>query len=588
MPNIEQSVLLLIVLSIIYCLYKDFVKPSVVFLAGAFILMLLGIMQPVQFLSGFGNQSIMTIMLLIFISASLKKNFNINGVFKWLFFPAQTLRSFLLMMMAFAAGVSSFINNTPMVAVMTPYVYDWGKKKGIPPSKLLIPLSYATMLGGMITVIGTSTNLVMNGFLVQSNEQPLTYDDFWILGLLVTVAGLLFILLFGNILLPSNKDSLDQFKEQSREYVAEVKLALHSSLTGKTVREARLRSLKGVYLTDIIRNGEFISPVSPREILQPQDRLIFAGDTEQLIELIKENGLVVPQPNGTNANRQINVIEVVIPFNSSLIGRVVKGTHFREKYDAAILAIHRNGERLSGKIGDVRLAVGDLLLITIGDEFNQKNSAFNDLYVISELQKFAPKNNLKTRLLFILSGLLVALSLVGIVNLFVSLFSIVFLLFLFRKFTLEDLKNALDLDLWAILVCALALGDVMIETGTADWLTGHIVDVLMPYGTEGLLIGIFVITVLLTSFITNTAAISIAFPLAYSLIHTLGIDGKAFYVAITFAASAAFMTPIGYQTNLMVYGPGGYNFKDYMRIGLPLTILYSIICLVYIMNVYQL
>jgi di/tricarboxylate transporter len=490
-------------------------------------------------------------------------------------------------MMPGVAGFSAFVNNTPIVAMMIPYVQDLGKRKGIAPSKLLIPLSYATILGGMITVVGTSTNLVMNGFLEQSNEPVLIWSDFLYLGLMVTVGGILFILFVGHKLLPERKDSIEAFKEQSREYIVETVLGVSSELNGKTVAEAHLRNLKGVYLVDIIRNDRVISPVSPQECLTVGDKLVFAGDTNRIVELVNENnGLSLPHPNGTAD--KIQMTEVVIPANSSLDGQLVKESDFRNRFDAAIIAIHRNGERIRGKIGDVELRAGDLLLLSTGKNFFKQEDMQRDLYVISTKKEIAPKKPMVVWALRILLIGTVGLIIAGVLELFVGSLLILSGMVAAGALQIKDIKRELDLDLIAVLVCALALGDALITSGAAEVITHGVIQVFKPFGTIGMLTGIFLFTVILTSFITNPAAVALMFPIAYTLAHDLGISGTPFYVAVTFAASAAFMTPFGYQTNLMVYGPGGYSFADYLRIGTPLTLIYSFICIFFIVFRYNL
>ncbi len=583
MPDVAQPIVFLTLFLLTMGLFSNRIKPVVLFMSAVMVFLVSGLLRPVDFLQGFANQQVGTIVLLILISAGLRKNFNISLLFDGIFRAAHTTRSFLLSMMCFVSTTSAFINNTPMVAVMTPYVYDWGKKRNVAPSKLLIPLSYATMLGGMITLIGTSTNLVMQGFLEQHALPLLVYEDFLYLGLLVTVIGIAYILLAGPHLLPDNKDKLELFKESAREYIVETRISQGSGLDGKTVAEARLRSLKGVYLVDIIRDKKIISPVSPKERLLADDKLLFAGDTKKIVELVKNNkGLLLPKPNGSFIGNNLDITEVVIPVNSPLSGKVVKESDFRNGYDAAIVAIHRNGERLRGRIGDIRLQVGDLLLLTTGNNFHRQNDISKGLYVISKIQKAAPDNQLNSLLfLAILSGT-VLLIITGLLELFLGLLILFTALVTLRLFTIADLRKEMDYNLVAILVCALAIGNVMIGTGAAGSIAGALMGSLAPYGKVGLLVGLFSLTVLLTTFITNAAAVSIVFPIAYSLCTDMQVDGTPYYVAIAFAASCAFMTPIGYQTNLMVYGPGGYRFSDYFKIGLPLTIIYSVTCLIFI------
>ncbi len=589
MAEFHQLLTLTVLLLIIISLFKGFFEPAITFLSGTILLLIFQIITPEQFLSGFSNKQILTIVLLILISAGLRKNFNISLLFDRLFSKATSPRSFLFIMMSFVAGCSAFINNTPMVAMMTPYVYDWGKRNGVYPSKLLIPLSFATILGGMITIVGTSTNLVLNGFLEQSNERLLDYSDFLYLGLLVTVFGVLFILAIGSRLLPENKDRIEMLKKKPREYLVETRIGKNSPLLNKTVSDGGLRNLNGVYLVELVRGEDIISPVGPNEKLKVNDRLIFAGDTEKIVDLLSEDkGFYVPKADSHLIQNNLDITEVVIPANSSLAGQLVKDTDFRSKYNAAIIAIHRNGEKLSGKIGNMRLTVGDLLLLSIGKEFHKQNESLKGLYEISKVRESRPDSRLKRNIFKVILIGIITLILGGMLELFLGLLIIFTSLVILGLFQVEDIRKDLDFNLITILVCALVLGDALIDTGTADLFSQALFSVLKPTGNLGLLIGLFFLTILLTSFITNAAAVSIVFPIAYTLCQDLAIDGKPFYVAIAFGASAAFLTPMGYQTNLMVYGPGGYNFRDYFRIGLPLTILYSAVCIVFIVLRYNL
>jgi len=581
--HFDQVLVLAILVALVAFLVKGWVRPSTTFMAGAVILLFAGTLKPEQLLSGLANKQIAIIVLLVLISAGLRKHFDIRLLFDKLFAFAQTPRMFLVTMMASSSVLSAFINNTPMVAIMTPYVYDWGKRKGVAPSKLLIPLSFATMLGGMITVVGTSTNLVMNGFLEEMGEPLLTYTDFLFLGLLVTFTGIVFILFIGVRLLPENEDKVALFKAHSREYVVEAELSPGSPLSGLTVQQASLRQLEGLFLADIIRGDRVISPVGPTEKLLVRDKLIFAGDTDKVVELLKEDiGLLVPKPNGTFVDNRIRVIEAVIPANSSLAGSIVRDSDFRNRYDAAILAIHRNGERIRGKIGDARLQTGDLLLLTIGENFYERQQLYRDLFAVSEVKQVEKPSPVRSKLFLGILFTAVLLVIVGVVELFIALMVIFGAMIALKLFSAADLKRDLDFDLVAILVCALAIGNALIATGAAELISHSFLELLRPTGLVGLLTGLFLLTVLLTSFVTNAAAVSIGFPIAYSLAQELGMPGTPFYVAVAFAASCAFMTPVGYQTNLMVYGPGGYTFKDYFRIGFPLTLVFTAVCITFI------
>lgn len=585
-PFDAYLVILTIFLTFLFA-YKEWVRPSVGFLSAVLVFIVLGILPTEELLSGFSNPSIASIILLILLTAGIRKNFNIEYLFDKVFKSARTYRSFLLLMMAQVSVISSFMNNTPVVAAMTPYVFNWGKKKNISPSKLLIPLSFATICGGMITLIGTSTTLVLNGFLLDFGLPGLNTLNLFILGVSVTITFILFILLFGDKLLPDHTDLLEEFRKNKREYLVETTLSPFSNLVNKTIKEAGLRNLKGVYLVEIVRKSVTISPVEPTEVIESSDTLIFAGNTTDIVELVKtDQGLTLPDPSINDSNGQINIMEAVISNGSSLVGKKVKDTDFRNRYDAAIVAIHRNGEKLSGKIGEIKISPGDLLLVYAGPNFRDRVDLYRDIYIVSNIKELFNPGRKKKNSLIAIGLLAIVLLAFGFFSLFTSLLIIFTLMIGLGMITRQDIKRDLDMNMIAILVLSLAMGQATISSGAANIISEMIMDVLMPLGPLGILCGLLILTTVLTSFITNVGAVAIAFPLAYSISTTMGISGEPFYLGIAFAASAAFITPIGYQTNLIVYGPGGYSFKDFFRIGIPVTMIYLITVIIGLILLY--
>ncbi|MFP4091554.1 MAG: SLC13 family permease [Cyclobacteriaceae bacterium] len=588
----QQTIVLGGILILFLAIYQEWVRPSLGFLVIILFFVILGILTPEEMISGFSNTSIASVVLLILISAALRKNFQIEAVIDSIFKLgrknlAMGYRSFMLRMMLQVAFFSSFVNNTPVVAIMTPYVFNWGKRNNVSPSKLLIPLSYATIMGGMLTIIGTSTTLVLNGFMTDFQVGTLPALDLLRIGGLVVLTGILLIITVGHRLLPNNMDILESFSKNRREYLVETVLDPASPLHGKTVKEAGLRSLKGVYLVEIIRNGETISPVEPSEKIRQQDVLIFAGDTENIVELLNNGrGLVLPKPADTRNEDKVNVMEAVVGANSSLIGKTPKEMEFRSRYDAAIVAIHRNGERLSGKIGDIVLSQGDLLLLYAGRHFRDRVDLFRDIFIVSQVKEFLRPRKHKVYSFLLLALLAIGMVILGYFTLFVSLLLIFAIMVALGMVSLQDVKNEIDLNMVSILVFSLALGQAIIKTESGDLLAGWILGLTQTLGTTAILASLLLVTTLLTSFITNVGAISITFPLAYSISNSLGLEGMPFYLAIAYAASAAFLTPIGYQTNLIVYGPGGYKFSDFLRIGLPVTTVYLVSVLIMIRLLY--
>ncbi len=582
-PQDYQPYFVLILVAVLFfVLIREYIRPSLGFLFAVLTLLVTGILSPKEILSGFANESIASVLLLIQLTAGLRKNFNIEYFIDKLFRLGRKnsrqpmgYKSFMARMMFQVAALSSIVNNTPIVAIMTPYVFNWGRNNNIAPSKLLIPLSYATIMGGMITVIGTSTTLVLNGFLTDYKISSFHGKDLFIIGSIVTIVGVLLLIVISGRLLPERRDVLESFEKNAREYLIETVLAHNSTLTNNTVIDAGLRNLRGVYLVEIIRDDQVISPVEPTEELRKDDILIFAGNTEDVVDLVNsDRGLMLPNVANTDGLAQVNVVEAVVSNNSSLTGKTAKESNFRNRYDAAIVAIHRNGERLSGKIGEITLYQGDLLLLYAGPDFQEKVDINRDVFVVSKLKEIVKPERRKIISFLGIGAVAILMLLLGYFTLFTSLLIIFAIMIGLKMITVPDVKKENDLNLIAILVFSLALGQAMIKTGAGDLIGGWIMDLTSSYGNIAILASLLVLTTLLTSFITNVGAVSIAFPLAYAISNNLQVDGMPFYLAIAYSASAAFLTPIGYQTNLMVFGPGGYNFKDFVRIGIPVTVVY--------------
>jgi di/tricarboxylate transporter len=483
---------------------------------------------------------------------------------------------------------------------MIPYVKDWAKRTGNPASKFLIPLSYATILGGMITVIGTSTNLVLNGLIAEYNLPLLQFKDFLYLGILVTIGGLIYIYFVGYKLLPSNPNEIDELRENVKEYIVEIELTSDSELIGKSVKDAGLRNLQDIFLAEILRGNDVISPVSPDEVLQPNDALFFSGNTESIYNLIKENnGLKVPRQENLETEGHFHFVEAVIPANSELIGMRIKESDFRKKYKASIIAIHRNGKRVSGKVGEMQIAGGDFLLLLARENRDNGSNHEQDLFFLSIPKEIKSTKNKWMGVAGVASLVLLIL---GVVNPHIKIapdLTITFPLFnicliilaghvLLGALNLLEIRRELDLSLLMVLVCSLAVGIALEKSGAADLLAEVLISSGKAGGPIAVLAALFLVTILLTALITNAAAVAIVFPIAMSIASQMSLPPTPFFAAIAFGASGDFMTPIGYQCNLMVYGPGGYSFKDFIRVGTPLTIIYTAICLGFISYYYNL
>lgn len=575
-PQYLQAYLVIAIIIVSFVLiYRQVLRPPVTLLLANLVFVLTGILTVPELLAGLANESIISIVLLILLTAGIRKNFEIEMLFDRLYQNMKSYRMFLMAMMTKVAVVSSMMNNTPVVAAMTPYVFNWGRKNNIAPSKLLIPLSYATICGGMITLIGTSTTLVLNGFLIKNDLIPLNTTHIFYIGVAVTVLIVLYIGFLGYRLLPEKSHLLEDFKKNRREYLAETCLQEHSALIGNSILEGGLRNLTGVYLVEILRDGEVITPVEPTEVIEANDVLIFAGDTQEILDLVTSNlGLILPADASVMKPENPRLIELVVSNHSNLVGGKVQHSDFRNRYNAAIVAMHRNGERLSGKIGEQVIHSGDLLLVFAGPQFENQLDLYRDMFVVSEsneTEKPAANKKIATAIIGIVG---LALLISGQFSLFLSLLIVFAIMAGFKMISLQDIKREIDLSLLAILVFSLSLGTAVVKSGAGDMVANTLIEFFSQWGNSGILVALLLVTSLLTSFVSNVGAVSVTFPIAFALSESLAIDNGLFYLAVAFAASAAFSTPIGYQTNLMVYGPGGYNFKDFLRMGFPVTLIY--------------
>jgi len=576
--NWQEYFVLGIIFFLFVFLYFEIIRPVFVFFICALSLLVFGVIESNELMAGFANEQLAVVVLLLLLSDVIQKTSALEILFLSLFKLSLSYKLFLTKMGYFVAGASAFVNNTPLVAIMLPYVYDWAKRKNISPSKVLIPLSYATILGGTITLVGTSTNLVVNSFVVESGHESLKMFDFTVVGIPITILGVLYMVLFANRILPDRKDAISSFKEKSREYVTETLVQDKSQLIGKTVEEAGLRKLEGLFLVEILRGEERIAPVSPKQTILKDDVLIFAGATNTIIDLIKSNnGLSLPKYTNLPGQESSTIVESVISVNSDLLGKLVKDTNFRGKYDAAIIAINRNGGRISGKIGDVELQSGDLLLMLTGKEFSTRSDDEQDFYVVSQVKEIHTINPLKVIALFAGIVAIFVLSALGVFTLFKGLLLLMLMIGAFRMVKFSELKKSFDVDLYLILVLALCLGKAVMKSGLDIRISNSIIESTDQLGGAfGALAVIYLITNILAMLVTNKAAVAIMFPVALAAATTLKTDPTPFFLAIAFAGCAEFMTPYGYQTNLMVYGPGGYKFRDYIKAGWMLSLLVMI------------
>ena len=561
---VEQLVLTGIMLTLVGCLFCTRLNPAWLFVSAIGPSYLAGLIDLENMLVNYANPSLITLVLLVLVSIAIEKTTLIQKLSMSL--SKGSLVKSVTKLGISTAFLSSFTNNTAVVASLITAIKD---NPNHSPSKLLLPLSYTAILGGTITLIGTSTNLIVNGFAVDAGMQPLGFFDFTLVGLGALSIGLITILVMLKYL-PDNGKS----DQEVVPFYLEGKVQTGSKLIGRTVEENGLRDLKDLFLAEIIRNNERICAVTPQQIIQQNDILLFVGDIKSVPLLTRFDGLKVVHDNHEKDIEHL--VEVVVSQSSKFIDKTVKEIRFREQFHAAVIAIRRGHDRLQGGLGQVQLQAGDSLILAPGKNFYSLPNLKREFVYISGLDlqtHLAPKQSNIVLLSF--AGVL-GLSIFGVVPLVKGLLVLLIGLMLSGTIKLNEIKRRFPLELLVVVGSAIGLAKLMIGTGLAGQISSALFMVLGDFGPYGAFIAIFLMTVLFTELITNNAAAALSFPVAYSLAVGFNVDPLPFIMAVAFGASASFISPFGYQTNLMVYSAGNYRLKDYIVMGLPLSIIYSI------------
>lgn len=584
----EAAVTLIVVVLVLYGLAKNLAGPDVILMGGALTLTTLSLVSPAfpeprELAAAFGNEGVLTVGALFVVAAGLTETGGIGLLTDRLLGQPRSVTGAQARLMLPVAAVSGFLNNTPVVAMFVPLINDWCKKTGISPSKLFLPLSYAAILGGVCTLIGTSTNLVVQALLVDARRTDpgvplLGMFTLTPIGVPVACAGLGYILVVSRWWLPQRKTFRAQVADP-RQYTIEMLVVPGSPIDGQTIESAGLRRLPGAYLSAIERNGETLVAVGPDQVLRGHDRLVFVGVIESVVDLQRVRGLVpasedVFKLTASRLNRRL--VEVVVSDTAPVLGQTIRDGHFRSRYDAAVIAVYRNGERITGKIGDIVLRPGDTLLLQAHPGFVARHRNNRDFLLVSAVAGSQPPRHDRAGVaLAIMAGMVLVASLEPVLG--VSVFSAALLaaaaMGLSRCLSADQARRSLDLSILVAIVAALVIGRAMDKTGLAEVSARELIAVCEPFGPWGVLAGVYALALIFTELVTNNAAAALAFPIAKAAAASLGVDFLPFAVTIAVAASAGFATPLGYQTHLMVYGPGGYRFGDFVRMGIPLDIL---------------
>ncbi|SHO54839.1 SLC13 family permease [Vibrio quintilis] len=563
----EQGLVLVLLASIVIGLVLTRIKPSLVFAAAAMIAFLSGLLNVNDVAENFTNSSLLTLVLLILASTALEKTRLIGWVSQHI--SEGKIGSVILKLGFSTALLSSFTNNTAVVVSLIGAVK---RNRQHAPSRLLIPLSYAAILGGTLTLIGTSTNLIINSFVEDAGLPGLDFFSPTLIGIVVLVVGVILLVPLSYFL-----PSYDESSQDDLPYFLEAVVDADSPLAGKSIQENGLRCLRKLFLAEVVRHGESMPSVHPDFVLQSDDRLLFCGDIESVSTLQEIKGLTLFGQQHLNGQ---SFVEVIVSSSASFCHKTLKSSRFRDRFDAVVVAVRRGHERLEGGLGSIVLMPGDSLVLVPGKRFEHERSRHRKEFVlVHDLESSARLDLFKS--VGVLAGftVVIAAALLQWVPMIKGLAVYILVLLAFGIIQVQELRRRFPLDIVVIVGSALSIAQLMISTGVSELMGDFLSGLFNGWGVYGALIATYLMTLVLTEVITNNAAAALAFPVGYSMAISYGVSPMPFIMAILFGASASFISPYGYQTNLLVYSVGNYKLSDYAKVGIPLSIVYSVLVL---------
>ncbi len=574
---------LAVLICMIIALVREVMGPDIIVFIALGLLVCTGILTPREAVTGFSNKGMLTVAILFVVAAAIQNTGALYGFF-YAFLGRRRQEKLFLKLMAPISLFSAFLNNTPIVVMFAPLVRKWAIEHRISPSKFLLPLSYAAILGGMCTLIGTSTTLIVNGLMMDHGMGSMSMFEISKVGIPCALIGLLYLKLIGFKLLPNRRDLIENVAETGRDYLVEMRVQDNSPMIGKNIEEVGLRHLQGLYLVKIIRGTETIPAVAPKVRLQGGDKLIFTGKVETIRDMKNFEGLV--PITGPDEEKDLTdtdkMAEAVVSPSSPLIGTSIRDSNFRTRYRASILAVHRNGERIDSKIGDIILRPGDTLLLLTSDAFERSWKHSQDFYLVSELPDTKTAATKQRPVALAVMALMILAATLGPylpkigntpIDMFVCALGAAVLMIVTRCISPEEARKSVELNVLVLIACAFGLGAALEKSGAASFIANGIITLFSHYGKVGVLAGIYLVTILFSAIITNNATAVLMFPIAYATATQLSVNPRPFAILVAIAASASFATPIAYQTNMIVYGPGGYRFSDFLKTGIPLNLI---------------
>ena len=565
----ESFLVLLIIAGLLFVLIRDILPASIAFLGALIAVLVAEVISTEEALSGFSNQVMFIIGAFFVISQALHNSVNTSKVTHLILGNTKRIRRKLLRLSVPIALASGFIANTPVVASMIQPVEQWSRDKNLSSSKLLMPLSYAAILGGVLTLTGTSTNLLVSGLLVEAGQEPLGFFEVSKIGVPVAIVGIVTMVLVIPKLLPARKSAI-----KSSERATVIEYVALDSIDGKNVEQANLRNLNTMYLASIIRtSGGIKAPVGPETVIGTGDVLQFVGEITDVKNQPKLEGLKAKAAKHESklGLKKTSYYEVVLGHGSPVIGKTLKEVQFRGYYQAAVFAVHRSGKRVRGKLGDIKLHAGDTLLLVSDDYFSERWSGKRDFLIVNRLEG---EKNIDTTNLLKIAGIGLISLVIGLsgAELITVLLAAAFLCVAFGVVPPREAIRSIDFELLLLIATSISFATAVVNSGLSGSIADGLTSALGSFGDAGLLLSFIVASLILTELVTNTAAASLLFPIAITTAAANGLDPRIAAIVVAISCSLSFLSPFGYQTNTMVYGPGGYKFLDYIRIGSVLTL----------------
>lgn len=574
--SLEAWITAIVVAAMLVTLALELMPPAATVLSATVILLVTGVIDETQAFAGFSNSAPLTVATLYVVAFAADKTGLLGPLVNRLLGSKDRVTAASLAKLNLpTAGISAFVNNTPLVAMLIGQVTTWCSQRGVSPSKLLLPISYAAILGGTLTVIGTSTNLVASGLLQETGEAPIGIFEITKVSALPVFLGMAVVVFLIPRLLPKRRAAVEEFTEEMRDFTVRMEVIEGGSMDGLTVADAGLRNLKGIFLVEIDRAGQLISAVGPEQELLGGDRLTFTGGSTAVVDFQRTAGLRSAETEHMLEidSPEHTFYEAVIGADSSLVGRTPAGLGFRGRYQAAIVALHRAGERIDKGLGRITLEAGDTLILLAGPDFRARARRNRDFLVVARIGGPPPSSTKRAPFVALVVLAMVTLAAFNVLSILELALIAAGILIATKTISFSEAGQAIDFSVILLIAAAFGVGEAMQTTGLAQTLADGLMDLFGDLGEVGVIFGLALATMVLTEVITNNAAVVVVFPIAIAVAAAAGLDPRIITITIAVMASASFLTPMGYQTNTMVYGPGGYRFGDYVRAGLPLSIL---------------